>query len=898
MKSMRRLILFPLAALLLLIALPIGASAVETTGWYWPVPDSTSLSRGYFNGHFGIDITSTRDVNETIVAARDGTVMAVFEGCNLWNGYGQNHAGCNPVAHVQGRNDLWGIRYYQQDGGTEVCNYGFGRGVVIDHGGGVWTHYAHMASVSVSVGQSVHGGDPIGTMGAYGNADGRHLHFEIREDSYINSGSAYPNGTAVNSNPQGAEYIIYGSWNQIDNIWYSRDYTRTAALDVNGLLDGTLDGGLGGYGVFDMYVGGSLVSSGTGDYCNASVKVGTSYQVANIRANSGYRYNGLASGSSAASGTLTESGANIVLSFSKVKPTALALQDSLTVQAGRSFTLPVTWTPSDTHSDFRGVTWTSSDESVATVDAGGKVTGVAEGTATVTAVSAYSSRFTASCAVTVTKAIPVPEITAVDVDGYSVHVAWTASEPVDAGDQRTYTVRMYRSYSYPLLAETGLTDTFFDTTLPGPGTYRVTVAAVNAANGESSTVASRTFSVDWVLTGEWQTSNTLPSNVTHETCDIEYQHTYRTTAQSSPGSGWSQVSGSAVTTYENTGGIWETEYPQQTSDTLLLVGQYYYHWCGASTGSDAEHHQIGNYTDRHVAGSLDGYDVVYSHTDYQDPSLTFYQLRNRTGPWAGEAALCAAERTDYWYIMNQYQARTAVTTWTWTKTDDWTDVKDSGAYSIRYRFRLKDTLAPTVDCLRVTAITPRDITLLCGVSDDTGIAKLVFRSWADGEDESAAVEREITVENAPLTAEVAATVAIADHGSAKDVFYNTTVLVYDVRGNVTEYAGDEGRAYMPLLIRNASRRLVLPAGLLTVEAGAFDGDVGFGEVILPDSLTTIGARAFAECGRMTLIHMPDSVTDIAPDAFADSDNVVFLCASDNAAAAYARSRAIPYFTGE
>ena len=44
--------------------------------------------------------------------------------------------------------------------------------------------------------------------------------------------------------------------------------------------------------------------------------------------------------------------------------------------------------------------------------------------------------------------------------------------------------------------------------------------------------------------------------------------------------------------------------------------------------------------------------------------------------------------------------------------------------------------------------------------------------------------------------------------------------------------------------------------------------------------------------------MPDSVEEIAADAFADSANVVFLCASNNAAAAFARANDIPYFTGE
>lgn len=60
----------------------------------------------------------------------------------------------------------------------------------------------------------------------------------------------------------------------------------------------------------------------------------------------------------------------------------------------------------------------------------------------------------------------------------------------------------------------------------------------------------------------------------------------------------------------------------------------------------------------------------------------------------------------------------------------------------------------------------------------------------------------------------------------------------------------------------------------------------------------VGSRAFAECGRLTLIYMPDSIEHIAANAFTDSSYVVFLCASDNAAAAFARENHIPYFTGE
>jgi murein DD-endopeptidase MepM/ murein hydrolase activator NlpD len=57
---------------------------------------------------------------------------------------------------------------------------GYGYLVVIRHGRGTWTLYAHLSRVGVRIGQRVRRGARIGRVGATGNATGPHLHFEVR----------------------------------------------------------------------------------------------------------------------------------------------------------------------------------------------------------------------------------------------------------------------------------------------------------------------------------------------------------------------------------------------------------------------------------------------------------------------------------------------------------------------------------------------------------------------------------------------------------------------------------------------------------------------------------------------------------------------------------------------
>ncbi len=65
---------------------------------------------------------------------------------------------------------------------TYTAGYDYGMYIVIDHGNGFQSLYAHCSAIYVSVGQMVNQGDVIGAVGSTGFSTGPHLHFEIRKD--------------------------------------------------------------------------------------------------------------------------------------------------------------------------------------------------------------------------------------------------------------------------------------------------------------------------------------------------------------------------------------------------------------------------------------------------------------------------------------------------------------------------------------------------------------------------------------------------------------------------------------------------------------------------------------------------------------------------------------------
>jgi len=120
--------------------IPSG-SVVSSGGFFWPVSGAISQSPSWY--HNALDIANS--VGTPIVATKNGTVAAVYTGG--WN-------------------------------------FGYGTHVVIDHGAGITSLYAHMSSVNVSAGQEVAGGKTVvGWIGMTGRTTGPHVHFEIRRNN-------------------------------------------------------------------------------------------------------------------------------------------------------------------------------------------------------------------------------------------------------------------------------------------------------------------------------------------------------------------------------------------------------------------------------------------------------------------------------------------------------------------------------------------------------------------------------------------------------------------------------------------------------------------------------------------------------------------------------------------
>lgn len=138
----------------------------------WPVPGYTRITSKYamrvhpitgqYKLHTGVDIGAPLGAN--FVAANDGVVVKAGP------------------------------------------NVAYGNMVIIDHGGGISTLYAHGSEILVEVGQTVKRGDPILKVGSTGYSTGPHAHFEVRI-----------NGVTTDPLPYITNGLIPGENNESDN---------------------------------------------------------------------------------------------------------------------------------------------------------------------------------------------------------------------------------------------------------------------------------------------------------------------------------------------------------------------------------------------------------------------------------------------------------------------------------------------------------------------------------------------------------------------------------------------------------------------------------------------------------------------------------------------------------
>lgn len=110
------------------------------------------------------------------------TLITTYFGYDPWRG--GNHGAIDV-----GNGGINGEKIYAMKGGevivaktTYTPGYDYGMYVVIDHGNGYQSLYAHCSAIYVTVGQMVKQGDTIGLVGSTGWSTGPHLHFEIRKD--------------------------------------------------------------------------------------------------------------------------------------------------------------------------------------------------------------------------------------------------------------------------------------------------------------------------------------------------------------------------------------------------------------------------------------------------------------------------------------------------------------------------------------------------------------------------------------------------------------------------------------------------------------------------------------------------------------------------------------------
>lgn len=118
-------------------------------------------------------------------ATRSRTMDWPVKGATITSGFGVRwgklHKGIDMWNEEEARTPIHAAKQgVVVEAGANRAGYGYM--VVLDHGEGLQTFYAHMGKISVYVGQEVEQGELLGYMGKTGNSTGYHLHFEVRQN--------------------------------------------------------------------------------------------------------------------------------------------------------------------------------------------------------------------------------------------------------------------------------------------------------------------------------------------------------------------------------------------------------------------------------------------------------------------------------------------------------------------------------------------------------------------------------------------------------------------------------------------------------------------------------------------------------------------------------------------
>ena len=142
-----------------------------------PAASSSSSSPAASTSGSGSSGTSTPDAPSTVTKPVGSGGMIWPIAGRVSQEFHSGHAGMDIFAPS-------GTPIYAAKGGTVISagwnNGGYGNLVIVSHGDGLTTAYAHMSQVIASVGQDVGAGTLLGLEGSTGNSTGPHLHFETR----------------------------------------------------------------------------------------------------------------------------------------------------------------------------------------------------------------------------------------------------------------------------------------------------------------------------------------------------------------------------------------------------------------------------------------------------------------------------------------------------------------------------------------------------------------------------------------------------------------------------------------------------------------------------------------------------------------------------------------------